>query len=106
MVALFAMCAVSIIQIRDGRGSSKDLTTLITYMIQLHATLQSLGTSAQEFLKAVVNSERLIRIMVQESKAAITRYGRGQACVNGTVGTGVSVHPCDQGRVGAGGLWP
>jgi ABC-type multidrug transport system fused ATPase/permease subunit len=68
------MSIFTIIQIRNGQRSKKDFTILFTYMCQLQVPLNSLGTSVQEFQKAVVNSERLINTLREGSGTANTMY--------------------------------
>lgn len=71
-LAFFAMSIFTIAQIRSGQRSKKDFTILFTYMHQLQVPLNSLGTSVQDFQKAVVNSERLISTLKDSSGTTIT----------------------------------
>ena len=71
-LAFFVMAVFTIMQIRNGQRPKKDFTILFTYMCQLQVPLNSLGTSVQEFQKAVVNSERLINILKEEPEVANT----------------------------------
>ncbi|KFZ19725.1 hypothetical protein V501_00537, partial [Pseudogymnoascus sp. VKM F-4519 (FW-2642)] len=75
-LAFFVMSIFTIAQIRSGQRSKKDFTILFTYMHQLQVPLNSLGTSVQDFQKAVVNSERLISTLKDDSETKITVYAK------------------------------
>lgn len=67
-LVFYVMCVFMICQIQDGRRTVQDFISLFLYMNQLHVPLHSLGASVQDFLKAVVNSERLIMTLKEESE--------------------------------------
>jgi ABC-type multidrug transport system fused ATPase/permease subunit len=75
-LAFFVMSVFTIIQIRNGQRPKKDFTIIFTYMCQLQVPLNSLGTSVQEFQKAVVNSERLINTLKEDSETTNTLYAK------------------------------
>jgi ABC-type transport system involved in Fe-S cluster assembly fused permease/ATPase subunit len=61
-MSMFIIC-----QLQDRRRTVQDFTSLFAYMNQLQVPLHSLGASVQDFLKAVVNSERLTMTLKEES---------------------------------------
>jgi len=65
-MSVFIIC-----QIAYGQRTAQHFINIFMYMNQLHAPLNSLSSSVQDFLKAIVNTERLLVVLKEFKKRGI-----------------------------------